>query len=75
MNDKLRKQLALIIEGVEAVKRDVEDVKSSEEESLENLPEAMQEGEKGEKFQETISNLEDCICYLDDAISSLQSVQ
>lgn len=52
---------------IDDAKSIIEEVKGEEEESYENMPEGMQNGEKGEKAQAAID-------ALDEAYSGLDSV-
>ena len=86
MNRQRRNSISKAIEdylGRETEAREIlrdalEDARSEEEESYENLPESIQYGEKGEAMQESISALEDFISELGDdpyydALSDLRS--
>ena len=54
---------------------EIEEIKDEEQEAYDNLPESLQDGEKGEKMTDAVDNLdsaysslEDAIGYLDEAI-------
>lgn len=53
---------------------ELEDVKADEESAYDNLPEAMQDGERGDQMQENIDNLDDANSSLDIALSTLEEV-
>lgn len=66
MNKQRRKQIDQIITRIEAlqglieeVNSDIETIKDEEQEALENLPESLQEGEKGQTMQSAIDSLEE----------------
>lgn len=59
MNKKRRKKIDSIIEKLEQIQLLIEEIKEEEEECYDNLPEGIQESEKGEKFESAISNLND----------------
>ena len=80
MNDKRRivlkkliKQLAELYERLDVFKSDsqeisaaLEEIRYEEEESYDNLPESLQESEKGEGIQEHIESLESAIEEVDN---------
>ena len=70
-------RMSIIEDCLEAVRdaySDLEAVKNEEEEAYDNLPEGLQDGEKGDLMQDAIASLEDALGMLDDAISSLEEV-
>ena len=62
MNNTRRKQIQLIINALQ-----------EEEESFDNLPESLQESERGEAMENAISNLDDAVTYLGEVIDYLES--
>ena len=74
MNTKRRKAIAKALEDYlnketaarEELRDVLEAVRDEEEEAFENLPESIQETERGEIMQDVISALEDLISELDD---------
>lgn len=72
MNKERRKQIESIVESIQGIKSDVDTTKDEEQEYLDNLPENMQQGEKGETAQAAVDALDAAINSLDDAISSLE---
>lgn len=67
MNKQNRKQLQKAIDLLNSANEIITSIKEKEEEKFENLPEGIQDSERGERFQESIDNL-------DNAISDLWSV-
>ena len=65
MNNTRRKILDELVERLEEVKARLEEVRQDEEESYDNLPEAFQEGSRGERMQEAISRMEDAFGSID----------
>lgn len=57
---------------LEELKSEIEGISEEEQESYDNLPESLQDGERGEKMQSAIDNLEYATSYMDDIISYLQ---
>ena len=73
MNNTRRKQIQLIINALQDNLNHLEDLKQEEEESFDNLPESLQESERGEAMENAISNLDDAILYLGEVIDYLES--
>jgi len=74
MNANRRKQIAEVIESIKALDDRIdeimcfiEEIKDDEEECFDNLPDSLQESERGEAMQEAIDNL-------DSAYSELESI-
>lgn len=64
MNNSRRKTIALIIKDLEAIAERVEAVMDEEQEYFENMPEGIQQSERGDKSEEAYQNLDlahDCI--------------
>lgn len=71
MNNERRAKIRVIINKLEALNMEIEDILSDEQDYFDNMPESFQNGDKGDKAQEAISNLESA--SLDDIISSLEA--
>lgn len=72
MNKIRRKELAAIIKKLEAldalreeIREQLAAVRDEEQEALENMPESLQESEKGEQMQEYIDTMENVTGELD----------
>lgn len=74
MNKVRRKNLATIIETLEAMKSSLEDVRDEEESAFDNLPESIQESERGETMQEIVDALYDACDSLEETIDSLNEI-
>lgn len=74
MNKDRRKNLATIIETLEAMKSSLEDVRDEEESAFDNLPESIQESERGETMQEIVDALYDACDSLEETIDSLNEI-
>lgn len=75
MNKNDRKQIGEWIDTLEEIKSGIEDMQENEQEKLENLPEGIQFGERGDRMSAAIENLEyatssigEAIDYLNDAM-------
>jgi hypothetical protein len=71
MNKDRRTRIRALITQLESINSEIADILSEEQDAFDNMPEGLQEGERGDKAQEAISNLE--AASLDDVISSLES--
>lgn len=74
MNAKRRKEVEAIMSGLEELIERIECVQSEEEEAYDNMPEGLQESERGEQMQEYISNLEDAASSVQDAVDYLNEI-
>lgn len=80
MNNDRRKQLAALLEDLQqtglrdamdnlsTIRDQLENIKGEEEEARDNLPESVQNGERGEKMQEAIAKMEEACDTLTDLI-------
>lgn len=80
MNNARRKQIrdaikALDIGTLEAMKEELESAQSDEQEYLDNMPESLQGGEKGEAANAAIDALQTAIDALETAIDALGEVE
>lgn len=60
------------LEDLQSVFDALDEVKEDEECAYDNLPEAMQDGERGDQMQENIDNLDDANSVIEEAISTLE---
>ena len=87
MNANRRKQITEAIkaineltERIDEIKCFIDDIKCEEEECYDNLPESLQDGERGDMMQEAIDNLDSAYSSLEDidfdeTISYLEDAQ
>ena len=57
MNAERRKKLKDVIDNLNTALSVIEEVKDEEQDSYDNLPESIQDGERGGQMQENIDNL------------------
>ena len=57
---------------IQALINKLEDIKEEEQEYYDNMPESIQAGERGDKAQEAIDNLESTLDYLNDVTGFLE---
>lgn len=72
MNANRRKRIGTVWDKLEELKAEIEGIAEEEQEAYDNLPESIQYGEKGEKMQSAIDNLEYATSYMEDIIGYLQ---
>lgn len=75
MNKARRSALADVIKLLEIVNGSLEDLCAEEEEAFDNMPESLQESQRGETMQDTIDYLSDACSSIEDAIDSLNEIE
>ena len=73
MNKKQREQIEKWIDSINEIKEGVEYMQEEEQDKLDNMPENLQESERGEKMYEGIENLEAAASSLEEAIDNLNN--
>jgi hypothetical protein len=80
MNKDRRKALAGAVELVGKIEADIEEAKSlietardEEQDYFDNMPEAFQQGDKGEAAQNAISELDEAVSQLEAAIDHVNN--
>ena len=71
MNNTRRKALRELIDRIEGAKMEIEDIRSEEEEYYNNMPEAFQDGEKGDRAQTVIEYLDEAMTAADNVVENL----
>lgn len=71
MNKARRISITKIADSLQALKSDVESIQCEEQEAYDNLPESIQDGERGDRMQDAIDNLDDALNLIDEAVTSL----
>lgn len=74
MNKQRRKRLGVAFDKVSEAMEILEEVKSEETDSYENLPDNFRDGDRGEEMQGYIEMLEEAYNYLDDANSVIEQI-
>lgn len=74
MNRQRRKRLTEAFGKVAEAMEILEEVKSEEEESYDNLPDNFRDGDRGEEMQNYIEMLDEAYGYLDDANSVIEQI-
>lgn len=68
MNKQRRKNINALWEKLEELRADIEIILDEEQEAYDNMPEAFQDGERGETAKEAIDNLESAINDIESAL-------
>lgn len=71
MNKNDRKQIYEWIDKLDEIKSGIEDMQENEQEKIENLPEGIQFGERGDRMSAAIENLEYAASSIGEAIDYL----
>jgi len=74
LNKTQRKKLEDIVENIYVIKGDIEELKESEEESFSNLPENLQEDDRGLQLETNVESLESAVGLLDELENLLQEL-
>lgn len=74
MNRQKRKKLEKAFVLIEEAEEILEEVKTEEEDSYENLPDNFRDGDKGEEMQNYIEMIDESIGYLQDANSVIEQI-
>ena len=74
MNNLRRKKVKQAIKMLNEAQKIIEEIASEEEESLDNIPDSLQDSEMAEKLNENIFVLDEADSSLADAIISLENV-
>ena len=74
MNKTRRKRLEKVLNALQDAMSELEYIKDEEQEAYDNLPESLQESEKGETMQEYVDDIDSVISDLDSVISDLEDI-
>ena len=72
MNNDRRARIQALINKLEDIKEDIDFIKDEEQESYDNMPENFQAGERGDKAQEAIDNLDYAYSQIDEVREYLE---
>lgn len=73
MNKQTRKELSEISDQLAGLIVSVEEIRDGEQDKFDNLPEGIQESERGQKFEEAIGSLEEVISSLEEAVNGIET--
>lgn len=71
MNKARRKRIETIVEKLTDLRAELDDIQDEERTALDSLPENMQSGEKAEKYEEVIDQIQEALDDLDQVTEKL----
>lgn len=74
MNAKQRKELQGYADSLDEIKCAIEEMRDDEECKFDNMPESLQESERGDAMQAAIDNMESAASSLEEAIDYLNEI-
>lgn len=72
MNNTRRKAIQEIYERLEELMQDIEALQEEEQDAYDNLPESLQDGERGQAMQEAADNLEYAANSVQEALDYME---
>ena len=72
MNNTRRSQITDIMEKLSALQTSIEELLEEEQEAFDNLPEGIQDSERGEAIQTAIDNLEEAVSNCEELLNNLE---
>lgn len=73
MNNDRRKALALLVESAEALKSTLDTIKDEEQAAFDNMPESLQQGDKGQASEAAISEMEEACSEIESVIDHINN--
>lgn len=73
MNNARRDQIAKIKETLEDLRGKIEDLQSEEQEAFDNMPESLQQGERGQASEAAAEALQSAFDSVDEAVAYLET--
>ncbi len=75
MNNTRRKAIMKIAERLEELKTDFELLRDEEQEAFDNMPESIQESERGEHVENIIYNMDEVLENLESAFDTMNALE
>lgn len=72
MNNTRRKSIQKIFDRLEELMQEIEALQEEEQDAYDNMPESLQEGERGQAMQEAADNLEYAASSVQEALDYLE---
>lgn len=73
MNKARRAKLNALINALTELKSDVELLQEEEQDAFDNLPESIQETDRGEAMQDAADSMSDAMDLIDEAVEALET--
>ena len=74
MNKQRRAILAKIYDNLSEIRDLLEEVQCKEQDAFDNLPEGIQESERGQEIEDNAYQLDEAVGYLADALQILEEI-
>lgn len=71
MNKQRRTEIEAVLNELADLRSRIESIQSDEQDAYDNMPEGLQQSERGQKAEEACSRLEDAVTAFDDLESAL----
>ena len=71
MNATRRKQLAKLVEQLESIMSDIDTIREQEQEAYDNMPDSIQESERGDRMSEIIDSIQYAYDNVSDAVDNI----
>lgn len=75
MNKERRKRKDFVCAKLYELLDEIECLKEDEELAYDNMPESLQNSEKGKTMEDNISNFEEVFNYIEEAINNLENIE
>jgi hypothetical protein len=72
MNNERRKQIAAAVAAIGAARDKLEQAAADEQNAFDNLPEAIQDSERGQKMDENANEILDAAAEIGEALSQIE---
>ena len=70
--DEVHSKLMTIVDELERAQRELSDIKDEEQDALWNMPDSLQESERGQRIDEIVGILDEADCTIDEARSNIE---
>lgn len=75
MNNNRRKQISALLAQLNEIRDSVEQLQGEEQEGFDNLPEGLQQSEKGHSMEQAAEQLGSALESVDEALQALEEAQ
>lgn len=74
MNDERRKQIKAAADLIDQAVTILNTAKDEEQDSFDNMPESLQQGQPGQQLEENVNYLEEAVNSLEEGASTLENI-
>ena len=75
MNNRQRKKIDTMLSKLEKIQGEINDMSAEEQEKYDNLPESIQDSDRGSDMENSIEYLDEAANLIDDVIDNLNSAK